>query len=93
MLCGINTNGTYIPPKTPQMTFTIVRIPLGDNVLNVKNIENIDIADVINAPIIKATINNTNDKAEVGIINLILLGIKKAQMVNGKHLINVAEIL
>ena len=33
MLCGINTSGTYIPPKTPHTELHIVNVPFADKVL------------------------------------------------------------
>ena len=64
-----------------------------ESVLNVKNTEIIDIAEVIRAPNNKATKNNINDTKLTGNISLKFAGKIKAITANGTHLIIVAESL
>ena len=82
----MNTNGTYIPPKTPQMVLQMDNVPFAESVLKVKNTVIIEIAEVINAPRIRAITNNPNAAKLVGSINLMLGGNKNATVARGTHL-------
>ena len=91
--CGINGIGIKNPPKRLVVVLTMPSVPFADCVLNVRYTAIIDIAPVINAPIINATINSPNAVKLTGNDKPMLDGNKNAINMIGKKRRRVADNL